>query len=200
VNVERTEWDRRYETSELVWTAAPNRFVVEEIAEMRPGQALDLAAGEGRNAVWLAELGWQVTAVDFSAVGLAKAGKLAESRGVNVNRVTADVRDYRPEAAAYHLVLIVYLHLPAAELAGVLSRAVTALAPCGTLLIVGHDLTNLDEGVGGPQVPDVLYTPESISAALGGMDVRRAERVRRLVDTEAGQREAIDTLVRAVRV
>jgi SAM-dependent methyltransferase len=200
VNVERAEWDRRYEIAELVWTASPNRFVVEEIAGMRPGRALDLAAGEGRNAVWLAELGWQVTAVDFSAVGLAKAGRLAESRGVSVNRVTADVRDYRPEAAAYDLVLIVYLHLPATELAGVLSRAVTAVAPSGTLLVIGHDVSNVADGVGGPQIPDVLYTPESISAGLDGMDVRRAERVRRPVDTETGQREAIDTLVRAVRI
>jgi SAM-dependent methyltransferase len=200
VNVERAEWDRRYETAELVWTASPNRFVVEEIAGMRPGRALDLAAGEGRNAVWLAELGWQVTAVDFSAVGLAKAGKLAESRGVSVNRATADVRDYRPEAAAYDLVLIVYLHLPAAELAGVLSRAATAVAPSGTLLVIGHDVTNMADGVGGPQIPDVLYTPESISAGLDGMEVRRAERVRRPVDTGTGRREAIDTLVRAVRI
>jgi SAM-dependent methyltransferase len=200
VNVERAEWDRRYETAELVWTASPNRFVVEEIAGMRPGRALDLAAGEGRNAVWLAELGWQVTAVDFSAVGLAKAGKLAESRGVSVDRATADVRDYRPEAAAYDLVLIVYLHLPAAELAGVLSRAATAVAPSGTLLVIGHDVTNMADGVGGPQIPDVLYTPESISAGLDGMEVRRAERVRRPVDTGTGRREAIDTLVRAVRI
>ncbi|MCW2947169.1 MAG: Methyltransferase type 11 [Actinoallomurus sp.] len=198
--MERAEWDRRYETAELVWTASPNRFVVEEIAGMRPGRALDLAAGEGRNAVWLAELGWQVTAVDFSAVGLAKAGKLAESRGVSVDRATADVRDYRPEAAAYDLVLIVYLHLPAAELAGVLSRAATAVAPSGTLLVIGHDVTNMADGVGGPQIPDVLYTPESISAGLDGMEVRRAERVRRPVDTGTGRREAIDTLVRAVRI
>lgn len=198
--MERTDWDRRYETSELVWTAVPNRFVVEEVQGMRPGRALDLAAGEGRNAVWLAEQGWQSTAVDFSAVGLAKAAALAVSRGVSVNLVTADLRDYRPEPAAYDLVLIAYLHLSAAEFARVLHRAVAAVVPSGTLLIVGHDVTNLTDGVGGPQDPDILHTPESISAALDGMDVRRAERVRRLVDTEAGRREAIDTLVRAVRV
>lgn len=198
--MERAGWDARYETSELVWTASPNRFVVEELTGMTPGRALDLAAGEGRNAVWLAEQGWQVTAVDFSGVGLAKAAKLAASRGVNIDRVTADLRDYQLGVAAYDLVLIAYLHLPSKEFAAVLRRAVTAVAPSGTLLVIGHDRANLTDGIGGPQTPDVLYMPESISAALDGMEVRRSGRVRRPVDTETGRREAIDTLVRAVRV
>jgi 2-polyprenyl-3-methyl-5-hydroxy-6-metoxy-1,4-benzoquinol methylase len=196
--VERTEWDQRYQTSELIWTATPNRFVVSELADLRPGQALDLATGEGRNAVWLAEQGWQVTAVDFSAVGLAKGGRLAEARGVSVDWVTADLLEYQPAPQAFDLVLIAYLHLPPAELATVLHRAAAAVAPGGTLLVVGHDLTNLTDGVGGPPYPDVLYTPEAIAAALPSLDVRRAVRVRRPVETDNGTREAIDTLVRAV--
>jgi 2-polyprenyl-3-methyl-5-hydroxy-6-metoxy-1,4-benzoquinol methylase len=196
--VERTEWDQRYQTSELIWTATPNRFVVSELADLRPGRALDLATGEGRNAVWLAEQGWQVTAVDFSAVGLAKGGRLAEARGVSVDWVTADLLEYQPAPQAFDLVLIAYLHLPPAELATVLHRAAAAVAPGGTLLVVGHDLTNLTDGVGGPPYPDVLYTPEAIAAALPSLDVRRAVRVRRPVGTDNGAREAIDTLVRAV--
>ena len=74
-------WDERYAGADLVWTAEANRFVVDEVADLPPGRAVDLAAGECRNAVWLAERGWEVDAVDFSAVGLAKGERLAEHRG-----------------------------------------------------------------------------------------------------------------------
>ncbi|MFD0328131.1 methyltransferase domain-containing protein [Streptacidiphilus monticola] len=75
------DWDRRYAAEELVWSAGPNRFVAEELAGLTPGRALDLAAGEGRNALWLAEQGWRVDAVDWSAVGLDKARRAAAARG-----------------------------------------------------------------------------------------------------------------------
>ena len=193
------EWDRRYASAELVWTAEPNRFVVDELQDLAPERALDVAAGEGRNAVWLAARGWQVTAVDFSAVGLDKGRRLAEARDVAIDWVHADVRDYHPEAASFQLVLVAYLQLRDAELDGVLRRAATALAPGGVLLVVGHDVTNLTEGTGGPPDPDVLYTPESITRSLSGLTVLRAERVRRPVATADGHREAVDTLVRATR-
>ncbi len=196
------EWDRRYAGTELLWTAEPNRFVVAELADLRPGRALDLGAGEGRNAVWLAGRGWKVTAVDFSAVGLEKGRRLATARGAAVDWVRADVLSYRPDAQSFQLVLVAYLQLRAAELDSVLRQAVTALAPGGVLLVVGHDVINLTQGVGGPQDPAVLYTPEAVTRSLGGLTVLRAERVRRPVGTAADgaddSRDAVDTLVRAV--
>jgi SAM-dependent methyltransferase len=197
--VDSREWDRRYAGSELVWTAEPNRFVVAEVQDLAPGRALDIAAGEGRNSVWLASRGWQVTAVDFSAAGLGKGRRLAEARGVTIDWVHADVRDYQPEAGFFQLVLVAYLQLAESELDGVLRRTATGLAPGGVLLVVGHDVTNLTEGTGGPPDPAVLYTPESITRSLGGLTVLRAERVRRPVVTADGPREAVDTLVRAIR-
>jgi len=197
--VDSREWDRRYAGSELVWTAEPNRFVVAEVQDLAPGRALDIAAGEGRNSVWLASRGWQVTAVDFSAAGLGKGRRLAEARGVTIDWVHADVRDYQPEAGSFQLVLVAYLQLAESELDGVLRRTATGLAPGGVLLVVGHDVTNLTEGTGGPPDPAVLYTPESITRSLGGLTVLRAERVRRPVVTADGPREAVDTLVRAIR-
>jgi SAM-dependent methyltransferase len=197
--MEREDWDRRYGGTELLWRAEPNRFVAAELQGLPPGRALDLGAGEGRNAVWLAERGWRVTAVDFSAVALDKGRGLAQARGVSVDWVLEDLRGYRPELAAYDLVLVAYLQLLPAERAAVLRGAVTALARHGTLLVVGHDLANLAEGVGGPQDPAVLYTPEAVVAELTGLTVNRAGRVRRPVDTEAGTSEAVDTLVLATR-
>lgn len=193
------EWDERYAASELVWSAGPNCFVAAELTGLTPGTALDLAAGEGRNAIWLAQQGWAVTAVDFSAVGLAKAARLARARNVTVDWVRANVLDYQPEPARYQLVLVSYLQLPLTELTPVLRRAAAAVAPGGSAFVVGHDVSNLTEGIGGPTNADVLYTPETIAAALDGLRIQRADRVRRAVRTGDGERPAIDTLVRATR-
>jgi SAM-dependent methyltransferase len=201
-HVDHQQWDERYSGTEFEWTTRPNQFVAAELADLPPGRALDLAAGEGRNTVWLAERGWRVTAVDFSRVGLEKGGKLAAARGVDaaqVEWIVADLRDYEPERDFYDLVLIAYLQVSPGLRATVLARAAAALAPGGTAFIVGHDLTNLTEGTGGPQDPDVLYTPEAVRAELPGLRVVQAERVRRTVERDGGPATAIDTLVRAVR-
>ena len=197
--VDRDEWDRRYAVHEFVWEAGPNRFVAEELSGLEPGRALDLAAGEGRNAVWLAGRGWRVTAVDFSGVAIDKARKLAGDRGVTVEWVQADLRDYQPEPGAYDLVVVSYVHLQPADRAEVLRRATAALAAHGIAFVVGHDLDNLAHGTAGPQDPVVLYTAQAISAELPGLTVKRSGRVHRPVETEDGVRQAIDTLVVAVR-
>jgi SAM-dependent methyltransferase len=197
--VRSDEWDRRYADSEFLWSAEPNRFVVRELSGLPPGQALDLACGEGRNAVWLAERGWRVTAVDFSPVGLAKARRLADEREVRVDWLLADLLDYQPAPDTYQLVLVAYLQIRAEERAAVLLKACSALASGGVILVVGHDLTNLSEGVGGPPDPNVLYTPEDIAAELPGLSVQRADRVRRPVDVDGQIHDAIDTVVRASR-
>ena len=192
-------WNRRYEGTELIWTAQPNRFLVDEARDLRPGRALDLGCGEGRNAVWLAERGWEVTAVDFSEVGMAKGAALADSRGVLVRWVLADLRQHDPEPAAFDLVVLLYLHLPPAERRAVHARACQAVAPGGVLLLVGHDSSNLTEGYGGPQDASILFTPEELAPELPGLDIQRAERVRRPVSSPDGERDAIDALVRARR-
>ncbi len=190
-------WDERYAGSELIWTAEPNRFLVTEITGMPQGRALDLACGEGRNAVWLARQGWTVTGVDFSQNGLDKGAALAAHHEVEVRWVRADVTTYDARAGEFELVVLLYLHLPQAELHGVLARASRALAPGGTLLVVGHDLTNLTDGYGGPQDPSVLYGPNEVVAALPELTFVKAERVRRPVTTEHGSVDGIDVLVRA---
>ena len=195
----REHWDERYGTEELIWKADPNRFLVEELQALAPGRALDVACGEGRNAVWLASKGWHVTGVDFSRAGLAKAQRLATDRGVEVAWVEADVVEWQPPSASFDVVVVLYLHLPAEQRRQALARAAAALAPGGILLVVGHDVSNLLKGTGGPQDPAVLFGPEQIVEDLPGLQIERAERVTRTVVTEAGEATAVDELVRAVR-
>lgn len=194
-------WDERYRGTELVWTARPNRFVEQELAPLEPaGRAVDLAAGEGRNAVWLAERGWEVDAVDFSPVALAKAERLSAERGVGLRTVCTDLTAWQAPEAAYGLALIAYLHLPWPQVQGVLRQAARAVRPGGTLLLVGHDATNPERGHGGPRDPHVLYTAEQV-AALWRPHARilRAEAVTRPVADGDGSPTAVDALVRARR-
>ncbi|OKI53547.1 class I SAM-dependent methyltransferase [Micromonospora sp. CB01531] len=199
--MDSSAWDARYAgTPDLVWGVEPNRFVVEAVDGLSPGSALDLAAGEGRNAAWLAERGWRVTAVDFSPMGVERGRELAARRGVSVEWRVADVTTYRPVPGSYDLVLISYLHLPAADLARVLDTARQALRPGGTLVVVGHDRANLTGGTGGPQDPAILLTPEAVVDGLAGLRIQRAETARRPVPTgDGGSVDALDTVVVATR-
>jgi SAM-dependent methyltransferase len=199
--MDSASWDRRYEGRELIWTAEPNRFLVAETETLAPGRAIDLACGEGRNAIWLAERGWQAVGTDFSEVGLQKARELANERGVNVEWVAADLLDYRPDPRAFDLVLVFYLQVPAAERQPILQAAAEAVAPGGTFLLVAHDSTNVQDGHGGPQNPAVLYTAHDVVTDIAGrgLHIERAERVERPVQTPDVERLALDALVRARR-
>ncbi len=193
-------WNDRYRESELVWSAGPNQFVETVCSSLPPGRAIDLAAGEGRNAIWLAEQGWDATAVDFSEVAIDKARQIAERRGVSIAAETADLSTYQPTPGGFDLVIIAYLQLPDEQLDPILRRAATAVAPGGTFLLVNHDRENLERGHGGPQREEVLTTPEQIVRALGeDFRIDRAEVVRRRVATDDGARTALDTLVVARR-
>lgn len=204
-------WDERYAAADLVWSATPNRFVEVELSGLPPGRALDVAAGEGRNALWLAGLGWQVTAVDFSLVGLDKGRALQErherGRDLHVDWVHADVLTYDPGPVPFDLALVAYLQLSADERRTAVRQAFGALRAGGTFFLVAHDATNLSEGTGGPQDPAVLYTAEEVLGDLDGerFDVERAERVARVVEAAGDEhrgeasRTAYDCLVRLVR-
>lgn len=192
-----TDWDARYAERPLLWGATPNRFVERELASLPPGRALDLASGEGRNAIWLARGGWHVVAVDYSDVATSRARALAAEAGVDLDARCGDVLT-ADLGTGYDLVLIAYLQLPAGERAQVLRLAATALAPGGTLLLVAHDLRNLEEGHGGPQDPGLLWTATEVVAALGhGFEVEHAGVEVR--EVEGAERPALDTLVRARR-
>lgn len=195
--MKREDWNRRYAGVDSLWSAKPNRFLVAEVEGLAPGRALDLACGEGQNAVWLATLGWDVTAVDYADVAVAKGIERAARAAVAVDFQVGDLLDYVPEARSFDLVVILYLHISSNGLRLVLERATEALAPGGTLVLVGHDLLNLTDGVGGPSDRDLLFTPDEVVAELSGLEIEKAERLLR--DVDGHDRPAIDALVRARR-
>ncbi len=196
--MDASAWDARYAEAPLVWSAGPNQFVA-TLESLPPGRALDLACGEGRNAIWLASLGWHVTAVDFSPVAIEKARALSDA----VEWVVADALTWT--GSGYDLAVLAYLQLPADERRRAVRNAWDSLAPGGRLFVVAHDSTNLTDGTGGPQDASVLYTSEDVLSDLPPQyDVVRAERVVRVVpagDDHGGEpdRVAWDSLVHVVK-
>jgi SAM-dependent methyltransferase len=185
--VDADAWDARYADEDRVWGAEPNRFVVQYLSDLTPGTAIDLGAGEGRNAVWLARQGWQVTAVDFSAVGLEKARAMAADAQVPLATVAMDVESFHPNVPV-DLVVLSYLQIPDAHQVRLLRRMQDWLKSGGRVFVVAHDKANQ---VGGPPDPGVRYSIEQTLAALDGMHIEVAE----VADRDG----ALDTVVLAVR-
>jgi SAM-dependent methyltransferase len=199
--MDAAQWDERYRAAENIWGIAPNRWVEQETGHLPPGVALDLACGEGRNAIWLAGRGWAVHAVDFSRVAVEKGAEL-ERRTLGESRidwVEADATTYSPPEPV-NLAVLCYLQLPADERRAAVRQAAKALASGGVLVVIGHDSRNLTDGTGGPQDPDVLFTAADVAIDLAGagVTIERADEVLRPVD--GTYRPAIDALLRAVRV
>ena len=189
----RDDWNERYRAVPLLWQVDPEPFLGNEVGAMPPGTVLDLGAGEGRNAVWLARRGWRVTAVDFSDVAIERGRALAQEAGVTeaIQFVTENVLDFYPRPGGYDLVLSMFVHLPADQRRTVLKRATAALAPGGVILVVGYDHPNATEGTSGVRDPALLFSAADICAELGGLRIERAEQL------QVG--DAFDTIVRAVR-
>jgi SAM-dependent methyltransferase len=189
-------WDERHGARDPIEDHAPDPSLIEVASTLVPGTALDLGCGEGRNTIWLAEAGWTVTGVDFSAVGLARAEARATGRGLKVRWLQADLLAWTPPPAAFDLVVLMFIHLPEPERARVHAAAAAAVAPGGTLLVVGHDRTNLADGVGGPQDPDVLFTAAEVAASLpAAFEAMRVDTIRR----GSGERVPIDAVLVARR-
>lgn len=196
----RQEWNEKYAAQDLLWGAEPNRFVEAELRDLAPrGRALDVACGEGRNAIWLAKLGWTVTGVDYSEVAIERARSLAAAQNAAVEWVCADLGRWDFPVAAFDLVLIAYLQIPPDDFRSVLRRAAQSMKPGATLFLIGHARINVTEGVGGPRAAEVCWDPQELRRDLLalGLAVGRAEHVRRPVETPGGVRDAIDTLARA---
>lgn len=185
-------WDERYRVTEMLWSAGPNAFVESRLADHEPGRGIDLASGEGRNAIWLASKGWDMVAVDFSGVALERGRGLSD----DVEFVEADVFSWEPEGTV-DLVLIAYLQVEAEPLADLVERTKDWLNPGGELFMIGHAISNLDEGVGGPQVPEILWDIDLMLEWLGDLRVIEGGVVDRPVEVDGDIHYAKDALIRA---
>ncbi|WP_432142901.1 class I SAM-dependent methyltransferase [Streptomyces sp. bgisy084] len=164
-------WDARYAQSDRMWSGRPNSALVRETGELAPGSALDLGCGEGADAIWLAERGWQVTAVDISGIALGRAAGHAAEAGVT-DRITWQQHDLSATfpAGTFDLVTAQFLHSPSDAMPreDILRKAARAVAPGGVLLIVGHAGLPAWE----PDCEVHLPTPEEVIAGLGLADGR----------------------------
>lgn len=186
-------WDRRYE--EHGWSVVPDENLVELVAPLPAGRALDLGCGTGRNALWLARTGWSVTGVDASRVGLEMAMEQAGREGLPLSTVHADLLDYVPEVAAFDLVVVANIHLSPSERDGFFERAASAVAPGGHLYIIGHHVDAL--GVSGPPALDRLFEESFFRDRFAGFTIEILER--REARSDAGDTEDVVVLVWARR-
>ncbi|MCZ6501031.1 MAG: class I SAM-dependent methyltransferase [Gammaproteobacteria bacterium] len=200
----RQMWNDRYTKKDLVWSAGPNELFATEIRNLKPGKAVDVACGEGRNAIWLAEQEWNVMAIDFSDVAIAKGRRIAAKRDVNVNWITEDVSTWKLPKYEFDLVAVLYLHTTIRERELWLKNVIDSVKPSGTFIYIAHDSDNIENGVGGPQDPALLPTMAEITNALKGFDVEIAEVIERPVSRDPGHGKelegiALDSFVRALR-
>jgi SAM-dependent methyltransferase len=200
------EWfEERYRSAPALWSGQPNPQLVAEIAELPPGTALDAGSGEGADAIWLAERGWEVTAVDFSTTALERAAEHAAERGEEVAaRIDwrhADLTAWAPPEAAFDLVSAQYMHLPPEPRAALFARLAAAVAPGGTLLIVGHDFSDVAAGAHRPPMPEMFFTAEDLAAALrpGEWEVLVTEARPRPAKVHEGQEITVRDAVLRVR-
>jgi SAM-dependent methyltransferase len=167
--VDRESYDELYRSAPAVWSGRPNRQLVVEAADLSPGTALDAGSGEGGDALWLADRGWRVTAVDFSTVALERAAAAARARGledrVEWRHENLDV--WTPPEGRFDLVSAHYLHATWSDRPRMFARLAAAVAPGGTLLVVGHLLgEDWVHGQHHAHDPGVLYTAEDVAALL----------------------------------
>ncbi len=195
-------WDDRYRTAPQLWSGAPNRHLVTVATSLPPGSALDVGCGEGADAVWLAEHGWQVTATDISTVALDRAREAAGGRGTEVaGRIEwaqADLREWRPPRRTYDLVSAQYLQLPPDLRSALWTQLAAVVAPAGTLLLVGHDVSDAHVAEHRAHQPELFFSGADVVRQLA--DPRWTV----VADTVTYRRQAdgpelVDVVVRATR-
>ena len=195
-------WDAKYETEEFIYTKVANRFVIELCSDLKPGKAIDLAGGEGRNTVWLAEQGWQVENVDISRRGLEKCLEFARERRVSdrVRVLNASGDSFESTLAPVDLGIVPYLQVPADLLEASLANLARQVRRGGIVVGVWHSLDNLSAGFGGPQDPNVLPSVASMRAICEriGLEIETLENRDGQVQTKDGLRPSITLVLKAV--
>ncbi|WP_068273299.1 class I SAM-dependent methyltransferase [Aldersonia kunmingensis] len=200
-------WDERYRTKSKLWSGQPNQRLVEQSADLAPGRALDVGCGEGADAIWLAERGWTVIGVDVSAVALERAAGHAADAGADIAGRTewleVDLRNWDPGSARFELVTAQFMHLPPPRREEVFGRLAGAVAPGGTLLAVGHHVSDLETTVGRPPIRELFFTGADIRAVLDEAEwevVTDDVAPRPAVDADGHEVTIHDTVLRVRRI
>jgi len=178
-------WDERYSGETYAYGTQPNDFLVEKFDNLPPGRVLCLAEGEGRNAVWLAGRGYEVSAVDASSAGLKKARRLADARSVKIKTVHADLADYVIEPKYWDVIVSIFCHLPPGLRRDLHRRCVEGLRPGGVVLLEAYTPAQLQYKTGGPPTADMMMDRQSISTEFAGLEfLHLRERVREVHEGE----------------
>jgi len=166
-----TYWDQRYSGEDLAYGEAPNDFL-SSMADQLPnfGHALDIGAGEGRNALFLASRGLNVLAVDQSEVGMQKAQRLARERGLTLRAQAVNLQDFDAEHNSFDVISSIFVHLPATLRAAVHKRVGGWLKPGGVFLLEAYAPDQIERGTGGPKDPSLLASLEVILGELDGLE------------------------------
>ena len=202
--MDHTDWDKRYAETPSVWSSTANEFVMEHLANLPAGKMIDIAGGEGRNALWFARRGWQVENVDFSQVALEKFLARASDENIRENctatRADATLPTFYALSPA-HLVVMAYLQITTGELMAAITHGAQALVPGGTFFGVWHARENLSNGYGGPQSPDVLPTQTELHshAEAAGLTDISVKLVERDVTVDSLDHTAIDVILMGTR-
>lgn len=168
-------WDARYQGDNFVYGLEPNDFLRSQIEHMPKGRVLCLAEGEGRNGVFLAEHGFTVTAVDLSPVGLEKAHRLAQTRGVDIATVVADLAEFRVEPAAWDGIVSIFAHMPPDARRHLHGEVVRGLRPGGVFVLEAYRPEQLEFGTGGPPSAEMMMTLDELRVELAGLDFEFAQ-------------------------
>ncbi len=183
-----TNWDERYSEPGFVYGTAPNEFLVSVVDRIPKGKILSLAEGEGRNAVYLASLGYEVTGVDGSAVGLRKARELAAERGVTITTIQADLGTFRIEPEQWDGIIASYCHVPSSIRVPLHQAAVRGLKRGGVFVLEAYSKEQLAYDTGGPKSLDLLMSLDDLKRELAGLEFLHAVRIER--DVREGSRHS----------
>ena len=172
-------WDERYSQPGFAYGVEPNKFLASVAGNIPSGPVLCLGEGEGRNAVFLAGLGYRVVAVDQSAAGLAKARELADSRGVAIETIQADLAKFPIEPGAWAGIVSIFCHLPTTIRVPLLHGVISGLRPGGVFILEAYTPEQIGRDTGGPQDADLLVSLAALSANLAGLEFSHAVELER---------------------
>jgi SAM-dependent methyltransferase len=182
-------WDERYTADEYIFGTEPNDFLKQQADQLKPGSVLCLADGEGRNGVYLAKLGFEVSAVDASLVGLEKAHRLAEENGVQIKTIQADLNDFIIESGSWDNIISIFCHLPEPLREKVHTASAEGLTSGGTFLLEAYTVKQLDmPGVGGPPVPELMMSLDLLKEDFQTLEIEHGVEIER--DVQEGSKHS----------